>query len=124
MHSGIAKELDHPAFLAGNIQPKDVCERVDEQYGRSAYGSVKYSPDEMYWIGYIYRYFAYTYEYSSARVYRIVKPKELRGLFMPYHTIDPAQAVDRILEAKGLAGYDPADIQRQYRIFRTIRLGN
>lgn len=30
----------------------------------------------------------------------MVKPKELRGLFLPYHTMDPAQAIERILETK------------------------
>ena len=39
---------------------------------------------EIYWIGYLYRYFAFIYEISSVQVYKIVKPKELRGLFLPY----------------------------------------
>lgn len=39
---------------------------------------------EIYWIGYLYRYFAFIYELSSVQVYKIVKPKELRGLFLPY----------------------------------------
>ena len=42
------------------------------------------------------------HELSSAQVYKIVKPKELRGLFLTYHTMDPAQAIERILEAKGM----------------------
>ena len=75
----------------------------------------------MYWIGYIYRYFASTYEMSSAGVYKIVKPKELRGLFLPYHTMDPAGAIERILEAKGLFVDEEAELKRQYEIFRRIR---
>ena len=39
---------------------------------------------EIYWIGYLYRYFAFIYELSSVQVYKIVKPKELRCLFLPY----------------------------------------
>lgn len=39
---------------------------------------------EIYWIGYLYRYFVFIYELSSVQVYKIVKPKELRGLFLPY----------------------------------------
>lgn len=75
----------------------------------------------MYWIGYLYRYFAFTYELSSVQVYKIVKPKELRGLFLPYHTMDPAQAVERILEAKGMILDENRELERQYAIFKKVR---
>ena len=55
------------------------------------------------------------------QVYKIIKPKELRGLFLPYHTMDPAQAIERILEAKGILLDDEAELKRQYEIFRRIR---
>ena len=42
---------------------------------------LKYTRNEMYWIGYIYRYFVITYELTSMQVYKIVKPKELKGCF-------------------------------------------
>ena len=116
MQSIIAKSLD--------IQPKDIFERIVEQYGESKYGSVKYSPNEMYWIGYIYRYFSYTYEKSSSQVYKIIKPKELRDLFFAYHTMDPSQAIERILEAKGYPINEEEELKRQYEIFRRIRKGS
>ena len=75
----------------------------------------------MYWIGYIYRYFAYTYEWTSSRIYKNIKPKELRGVYLPYQTLDPAQAIERILEAKGLPTNEEEELQRQYAIFRRIR---
>lgn len=97
---------------------------TEEQYDTSEYGSIKYTHNEIYWIGYMYRYFSYTYDLSSVQVYKIVKPKELRGLFLPYHTMDPAQAIERILEAKGMLPDDTVEIQRQYEIFRRIRNNN
>lgn len=77
----------------------------------------------MYWIGYLYRYFSYTHELSSIRVYKIVKPKELRGLFLPYHTLSPEQAIERILEAKGiLLNQDNAnELNRHFKIYQKIR---
>ena len=75
----------------------------------------------MYWIGYLYRYFSITYELTSVQVYKIVKPKELRGLFLPYHTMDPSQAIERILEAKGMLTDENAELERQYEIFKRIR---
>ncbi len=121
MKSEIAKRLDNESVLESNIQANDILELINEEYGISNYGSVKYSRNEIYWIGYIYRYFASTYEMSSAQVYKIVKPKELRGLFLPYHTMDPAQAIERILEAKEMLVDEEAELKRQYEIFRRIR---
>ena len=95
---------------------------IDEEYGVSNYGTVKYTHNEMYWIGYIYRYFAIACEMTSAQVYKMIKPKELKGLFLPYHTMDPSQAVERILEAKGLLMDENMELQRQYEIFKTKKV--
>ena len=84
-------------------------------------GGEIYSKDLIYWIGYIYRYFVITYELTSMQVYKIVKPKELKGLFLPYHTMDPSQAIERILEAKGLFTDEKMELERQYEIFKRIR---
>ena len=121
MNSKIAKEMDNLSVLQDNLQAKDILDRIDEEYGKSDYGSVKYTKNEMYWIGYLYRYFAYTYNMSSIQVYKIVKPKELRGLFLSYHTMDTAQAIDRIIEAKGIAIDSADEEKRQYEIYKCIR---
>ncbi len=121
MNSETAKWLDNMTLLQSNMQAADLLVLIDEEYGSSDYGSVKYSPNELYWIGYIYRYFAYTYDKTSKQVYKTVKPKELRSLFLPYHTMDPAQAIDRILEAKGLANENDNEEKRQFEIYKRIR---
>ena len=122
MKSKIAKRLDNQSILDSNIQANDILTLVDEEYGATDYGSVKYTHNEMYWIGYIYRYFVITYELTSMQVYKIVKPKELKGLFLPYHTMDPSQAIERILEAKGMFIDEETELQRQYEIFKRIRM--
>ncbi len=121
MKSRIAKRFDNKSVLESNIQAKDVLDLINEEYGVSNYGTVKYTRNEIYWIGYIYRYFAITYELTSAQVYKIIKPKELRGLFLPYHTMDPSQAIERILEAKGMLTDENKELERQYEIFKKIR---
>ena len=121
MNSKVAKMMDNESILQMNIQPKDIIKRVEEEYKESKYGSVKYTKNEMFWIGYIYRYFAFTYNMTSAQIYKIVKPKELRDLFLPYHTMDPAQAIERILEAKGMLTDEKQELERQYKIFKRIR---
>lgn len=122
MNSQISKSIDSCEILQTNMHAKDILERIEEQYGKSNYGSKRYTKNELYWIGYIYRYFSYTYEKSSVQIYKIVKPKELRALFLPYHTLDPSQAIERILEAKNLFIVDDkAEIVRQYQIYKSIR---
>lgn len=73
MKSKIAKRLDNGSVLESNIQANDILQFVDEEYGVSDYGTVKYTRNEMYWIGYIYRYFAIICELTSVQVYKIIK---------------------------------------------------
>ena len=121
MHSHIANAMDTGALLQTNLQPRDILDRVAEEYGTSEYGSVTYTKNEMYWIGYLYRYMVCITDRSSVQVYRIIKPKELRGLFLSYHSLDPAQAVERILEAKDLLLNEQEELERQFRIYKRIR---
>ena len=121
MHSETARFLDSGYSLNTVMTPGDMIERVEEQYGVTSYGSVKYSANELFWIGYIYRYFSYAYELSSVQAYRMVKPKELREMYPACHTMDCAQAIERILEAKDIS-FDMS-IEKQYQVFRRIRKG-
>lgn len=111
MKSQIAKRIDNESVLESNIQAHDILELIEEEYGPSNYGTIKYTHNEIFWIGYIYRYFAITYELTSAQVYKIVKPKELREVFLSYHTLDSAQAIERILEAKGMLLDDAMELE-------------
>ena len=120
MYSKTVKMLDNETIISSNMQAKDIVEMVTEEYKASKYGSVKYSREEMYWIGYLYRYFSYTYNKSSKQVYKIVKPKELRKLYPAYHTLGVDQAIERILEAKGINPQEN-ELGRQYAIFKRIR---
>ena len=123
MNSKTVKMIDNENILQMNMLLKDIVKQVQEEYKELNQGSVKYTKNEMYWIGYLYRYFSYTHELSSIRVYKIVKPKELRVLFLPYHTLSPEQAIERILEAKGiLLNQDNAnELNRHFKIYKKIR---
>lgn len=122
MKSKAAQLLDSGAVLSRIYSPQDLLNDIEEQYGASTYGSVKFSKDEMHWIGYLYRYFSYTYRLSSQQVYRIVKGKELRDVYLPYHSLDPAQAIERILEAKHYPLDDEGEMRRQLEIMKRIRM--
>lgn len=121
MYSKTAERMDRESFLFEAFPVADAIEEIEEEYGKSDYGRIRYSREELYWIGYIYRYWSYTREMSSRAVYRVIKPEELRKLYFPYHSLDPAQAIERIMEAKGLTEEDY--VKRGVQILRRIRRG-
>lgn len=119
MNSRLADRIDANGLYFDATGIPEAFEELDEQYGATEYGKVKYSAEELYWIGYIYRYWCYTYDKSSKQLYKLIKPEELRSLYFPYHSLDPKQAIERIMEAKGLGAED--DIARGVEILRRVR---
>ena len=122
MNSQVAQRMDLGGFLFEACDVDQIFQEIEAEFGESSYGREKYSESELYWIGYIYRYWSYTYQKTSKQIYKLIKPKELRGLYYPYHSLDPAQAIERILEAKGL---DEKDMTAQgVKIMRNIMRKN
>ena len=66
----------------------------------------------------MYRYWCYTRRISSKALYKMIKPEELRKVYYPYHSLDPAQAIERIIEANGLGEEDY--IQKGVALLREI----
>lgn len=61
-----------------------------------------YAPDELYWIGYTYRYWHYYRDVSSQAIWRKADAEMMRRLYPGYHTLDCAQAIERIEELSRL----------------------
>lgn len=118
MYSEVASRMDRRGFLLEASDVVRILNEVDAQYGPTSYGKERYGREELYWLGYLYRYWAYTYEKSSKQVYKQMKPKDLRKLYYPYHSLDPAQAIERILEGSGSKEEDYTE--KGVRILRGI----
>lgn len=103
LNSKVAREFDSSSILDGTLTIKDIFFELEEEFGKTNYGREKYDKEVLFWIGYIYRYFAYTYNLTSKYVYKIVKPSELNELYYVYHTFDPKVAIERILEEKRIS---------------------
>lgn len=103
LNSKVAREFDSSSILDGTMTIKDIFFELEEEFGKTSYGCEKYDKEVLFWIGYIYRYFAYTYNLTSKYVYKIVKPSELNELYYVYHTFDPKVAIERILEEKRIS---------------------
>ena len=122
MNSDLAKRMDKDGFLFESLTITDAFQEIEMQYGESAYGKEKYTAEELHWIGYIYRYWAYSYELTSKQIYKITKPEQLRKLYYPYHSLDPRQAIDRILEGTEMdKTIEKDEIARGVEILRKIK---
>lgn len=121
MNSKIATELDSKAFLDDSKTINDIFNGLDLQYGKTSYGSVKYNKDIMYWVGYLYRYFCYTYDVSSKQAYKYLPLKYVASTFISYHSLDVSQAIERLLEAKKISFKEEDILRRGVDILRVIR---
>ncbi len=121
MNSKIVRELDSGSFLEGSMGIDDIYEEMDRQYGPSSYGSRKYHRDVMYWTGYLYRYFCYCYEASSRQAYKMMPFKYVASSYEPYHTLDIPQAIERLLESRGISFSEEETNRRGVSILRSMR---
>ena len=102
MNSKFVSRMDNLTFINESMTVEEIFEELDIEYGKTSYGKIKFSVNEMYWIGYIYRYLSYVYQIDSKNAYKIIKGTELRHLFFAYHSLATMNAIDRILEAKSI----------------------
>ena len=121
MNSDYAARMDRDGFADRPTDVQDAFSSLDEQYGASRYGSLVYTQDELYWIGYIYRCWAYIYELSSKAVYKICSVKDLHAVYCAYHSLDPLNAVQRLMEAQNIAPDTDCTIEAGVRLLRKIR---
>lgn len=101
MNSEEALHIDMDGFLSEAEDIESTLGKLKSKHNLER-GSIKYSEDSLYWMGYLYRYWCYTYQAKSRSVYKIIQAEELHSLYLPYHTLDPGTAIRRILEAKNL----------------------
>jgi hypothetical protein len=118
MKSKFVQKLDEGETFSLSLDTNEAFDSLDKQYGKSVYGRTKYSKDEIYWIGYIYRYVCYTRECPSRLVYKLIKPAELRNVYFAYHTQSEEWVLASLLEANHLA---EEDLNLDTRLKKAIR---
>jgi len=120
MNSNIARTFDSKDILNDTKPFEMIYEIIDDEFGKSEYGSKKFGSESLFWIGYIYRYFSYTYNLSSKQVYKMIKPDELNERYYVYHTFDPAFAIERMLEEKNISLSILPNNTRSIHVFEKI----
>lgn len=83
MNGEDALSMDRLEFL--NTTKSDI--QVLSEMKDNDYGTIKYSADELFWIGYIYRYWAYTRNIDSKKLFKmcpgtLLQKHYLRGAFL------------------------------------------
>jgi len=112
--------MDDCSFWDDSKTIDDIFNALDDQYGKLHYGSIKYNHDAMYWAGYLYRCFSYSYDISSKQAYKKLHLKEVISMYEPYHTLDISHAIERMLE-KNISFNADDDLIRGVEILKRIR---
>lgn len=57
-----------------------------------------FTPNQLYWIGYLYRYWHYYSNESSREIYGQAPVETMKRNYTIFHTMDPAVAVEKLKE--------------------------
>ena len=97
MNSEVAEHLDSPYNKLQWMGEEYLIEELKDEKKLGKDGE-KYSPEVLYWIGYLYRYWACTRGERSKRIYRQAPAKTMKRNYMAFHTFDPDVAIDDLIE--------------------------
>lgn len=118
MQSSLATKFDDYSFLVIALDINDCFYEIENEYGFSSYGKIKYSKNEMFWIGYIYRALSIIYKLSSKKVFSLFNAKEIVKYYNIFHTFDIEQAAEKMMES---INYNVLDIEEaSYRILKKL----
>ncbi len=101
LHSDLVKKMDmnDPSMLTLDVN--EGIQSIQNQFGQSDYGKIKYSSNTMFWMGYLYRYISYTREVTTKFVMKLFTYKSLKDVYYSFHTQDPEWCVRSLLEMNG-----------------------
>jgi len=99
MGSVVAKSLDSPYNRMQWAGEEYLLEELLSASGDTIQPSeTPASPEIMYWIGYIYRYWHYYKNEPSTKIYRQAAFKKMLQNYLMFHTMDPELAIDDLIE--------------------------
>ena len=113
LKSNLVKKIDmnETSFLDLNVN--NGLEEIEKQFKRNDYGKVKYSSQEMFWIGYMYRYICYTRRISSTKAFELFDYKVLKNNYFSFHTQSPEWVLRNLLE---LSKHDETIFDKNVRL--------
>lgn len=103
LHSELLNDLDNSKSISFDIN--EGIKSILEQFGDSSYGKEKYSKATLFWIGYMYRYIAYTREQETSYIMKLFNHKQMNNVYYSYHTQDPEWCIKSLLNLNGMPEY-------------------
>ena len=97
MNSEVAEHLDSPYNKLQWMGEEYLIDELKDEKTLGTDGE-KYSPEVLYWIGYLYRYWACTRGERCRRIYRQAPAKTMKRNYTAFHTFDPDVAIDDLIE--------------------------
>ena len=119
MNSSVSKTFDEKKYLFLSSSITDVFDTLDEEFGKSSYGKIKYTEDQMFWIGYIYRCIAIKYNLTSKVVFELFNSKDVIKYYNIGHTFDIVQAAEWMMES---INYNNDIEQKSLNVMRRLML--
>ena len=100
LHSDLLKRLDNGLSMSFDVN--EGIQSILEQFGDTSYGKEKYSRASLFWMGYMYRYIAYTREQSTGFIMKMFDHKQMNSVYYSYHTQDPEWCIESLLNLHNL----------------------
>ena len=97
MNSEVAEHLDLPYNKLQWMGEEYLLDELKDEKDLNVVGE-KYNSDVLYWIGYLYRYWACSRKESSRKMYRYAPAKTMKRNYLAFHTLDPEIAIDDLME--------------------------
>ena len=77
----------------------EVAKHLDSPYNKLQWMGEEYLLEEvLYWIGYLYRFWAFSRNEESRKIYRRAPAKTMKRNYLAFHTFDPDIAIDDLIE--------------------------
>lgn len=103
LHSDLLKKLDNEDSSLMSLDVNEGIQSILDQFGDTNYGREKYSKSALFWMGYMYRYIAYTREQSTNYIMSLFKHKQMNDIYYTFHTQDPEWCIRSLLDLNNLS---------------------
>lgn len=103
LHSNLLKNLDNGNNSLISFDVNEGIQSILEQFGDTSYGKEKYSKSALFWMGYMYRYIAYTREQTTSYIMSLFKYQQMNAVYYSYHTQDPEWCISSLLDLNNLS---------------------
>ncbi len=119
MNSNLARRFDNLTVLSDADSIYTFVDELNEEYGVTKFGDPNlFPPEVLYWVGYLLRYWCFTYEISSRQLIKKINLKTIFQRYYIYHSMDPALAIENIIEEENIKIENEVDILSIIEEFR------